>query len=512
MSVHHDVQHARNPYGDEWTSAAPQEGVVYPLGYAQHCFWFVAATLGDTANNQSCIQIEGELQPALLERVLGGLVAHHPILRSAISRWAPTQRIQPVGGFDLPFADLTGETPVQAQQHVKDVARRLLAEPFDLQRPPLLRAQLFRLQPQQHVLVLCFPHIVADGAAVHLFCQQLWQRYRLLARGDRLPLAGQAEMPFTALIASERARYRRHGSEDQRFWRRHLQGYPWATFPQCYVNQQQTHASDRYVSFPADSYERLESVARQHKVSLQMVLLALIGRVVREMTGASRFALNSVLEGRDRPGSESLMAPLLRVMPVPLDMNDAPTFPTLLAQVRERVLRAYEHIDCPWSLPVGVMAEQRWRNSPRLLTLLIRAVSGIYTALCPRAALYPRFLADFLLMEPQPPRALFRRVPQSVGVADPIININILQDAFRQKAPSGGDDSLRLSVWRQPDSEDEQEEADNWENDSINIYLTSSAEGKPVLHITCCCFNADGIEQFINLMQRELSAVAFAAS
>nr|CCM44339.1 putative condensation domain-containing protein [Serratia plymuthica RVH1] len=332
MSVHHDVQHARSPYGDEWASAAPQEGVVYPLGYAQHCFWFVAATLGDTANNQSCIQIEGELQPALLERVLGGLIAHHPILRSAISRWAPTQRIQPVGGFDLPFADLTGETPVQAQQHVKDVARRLLAEPFDLQRPPLLRAQLFRLQPQQHVLVLCFPHIVADGAAVHLFCQQLWQRYRLLARGDKLPLAGQAEMPFTALIASERARYRRHGSEDQRFWRRHLQGYPWATFPQCYVNQQQTHASDRYVSFPADSYERLESVARQHKVSLQMVLLALIGRVVREMTGASRFALNSVLEGRDRPGSESLMAPLLRVMPVPLDMNDAPTFPTLLAQ------------------------------------------------------------------------------------------------------------------------------------------------------------------------------------
>lgn len=205
------------------------------------------------------------------------------------------------------------------------------------------------------------------------------------------------------------------------------------------------------------------------------------------------------------------MAPLLRVMPVPLDMDRSGTFSALLAQVRENVLQAYDHIDCPWSLPVGIMAEQRWRNTPRLLPLLIRAASKLYNLFCPRAALYPRFLADFLFMEPQPPQSLFRRAQRSAGIADPVININILQEAFRQKPASDVEDFLQLSIWQQPQADTERQEAGSWENDSINIYLTSSTEGKPVLRINCCCFNLDGITQFTSLLQREINAVAFRA-
>ncbi|MGD8204461.1 condensation domain-containing protein [Pantoea sp. FN0305] len=501
------VQH--NSANDERNLHQPHEGASWPLGYAQHCFWFVAATLGDTANNQNCIQIDGEIQPALLEQVINELITRHSTLRSAISRWTPTQRTLPAKGFDLPFSDLTALAPAQAQQQIAALAQHFLSTPFDLQKPPLLRVQLFRLQPRQYVLVICFPHIVADGAAVHLFCQQLWQRYRQRAEGRRVPLSEQEEIPFSAVIAQERARYQQMGTQDQAFWRNHLQGYSWATFPARYINQTEVQASERYITFPADSYERLENVARQRKVSLQMVLLALIARVVHTMTGASRFALNSVLEGRDRPGSETLMAPLLRVMPVPLDMASATTFSALLTQVREKVLSAYDHIDCPWGLPVGVMAEQRWRNSPRLLPPLIRAASSLYAALCPRAALYPHFLADFLFMEPQPPQALFRQTSRSEGIADPIINVNILQDAFRQQPTAGIEDFLQLSVWQQPEAEGDQQDAGNWENDSINIYLTRSAQGKPVLRITCCCFNLDGITQFTDLLQQEINAAAF---
>lgn len=503
------VQH--NSANDERDLHQPREGASWPLGYAQHCFWFVAATLGDTANNQNCIQIDGEIQPALLEQVINELITHHSCLRSAISRWTPTQRTLPARGFDLPFSDLTAMPPAQARQQIAALAEHFLRTPFDLQKPPLLRVQLFRLQPRQYVLVICFPHIVADGAAVHLFCQQLWQRYRQRAEGSRAPLIMQEALPFTAVIAQERARYRQMGNQNRAFWRHHLQGYSWARFPARYINQTELQASEHDLTFPADSYERLENVARQRKVSLQMVLLALIGRVVHTMTGASRFALNSVLEGRDRPGSETLMAPLLRVMPVPLEMASTTTFSALLTQVREKVLSAYDHIDCPWSLPVGVMAEQRWRNSPRLLPPLIRTASRLYAALCPRAALYPHFLADFLFMEPRPPQALFRQAACSVGIADPIINVNILQDAFRQQPTVDTEDFLQLSVWQQPEAEGEQQDVGNWENDSINIYLTRSAQGKPVLRITCCCFNLDGITQFSNLLQQELNAAAFAA-
>lgn len=499
------IQH--NTTGDEEHLAKPQEGITYPLFYSQHCFWFVAAMLGSTANIYNCMQIDGEIQPALLEQAINELIAHHPTLRCAISLWRPTQRILPGCSFDLPFSDLTAVAPMAARQQIDALIQHFLSTPFDLQKPPLLRIHLFQLQPRLFVMVSCFPHIVADGAAMYLFCQQLWQRYRQLVEGSNTPFYVQNEIPFTTMIMQERSHYRQLGAKERAFWRNHLQGYSWATFPAHYINQTEVKTSISYFVFPAGSYEQLENIARERKASLQMVLLTLIGRVVHKMTGASRFALNSVLESREQPESESLMVSLMRVMPVPLDITSAATFSALLTQVRENVLRAYDHMDCPWSLPVGVMAEQRWRNSPRLFPLLIRATSRLYQVLCPRAALYPHFLADFLFMEPQPPQTLFRQPPRSVGIADPLININILQDAFRQNSTAGIEDFLQMHVWPQSEGDREQQGVSSWENDSVNIYLTRTAEGQPVLRIVCCCFTPDGITQFTDFLQQELNTV-----
>ncbi|WP_340621179.1 condensation domain-containing protein [Xenorhabdus siamensis] len=301
------------------------KGNWFPLGYAQLCFWFVSTALGDTANNQVGILIEGDLRTNLLEQAINNLIQSHISLRTEILDYVPMQRTCHVREFDLPLQDLSGYDADEQEQFIIKNARQFLNTPFDLKSPPHLRAQLFRLEESKHLLFLCFPHIVADGGAMHLFEQQLWRFYAQGCQGKKNPLridkSMANQMQIDEWVRYEREIHQRQGQQDLAFWRRHLMGYSYARFPASDLNQVHFIDHEFYLPFPDDSYALLNVLAKQYKATLQMVFLTLVAEVVHEMTGQSRFSLNSVLEGREQPGSETLMAPMLRVMPVPINMD-----------------------------------------------------------------------------------------------------------------------------------------------------------------------------------------------
>ncbi|PHM58476.1 condensation domain-containing protein [Xenorhabdus sp. KK7.4] len=498
-----------------------KQGNWFPLGYAQHCFWFVSTALGDTANNQVGILIEGELRIAVLEQAINTLIQSHTSLRTEILDYAPMQRLCQMREFDLPLLDLSAYDADKQEQRVLENSQKFLHTPFNLKSPPHLRAQIFRLAESKHLLFLCFPHIVADGGAIHLFEQQLWRLYQQGCHGKKHQLSLSDQMQIDEWVCYERETHHQHGQQDLAFWRQHLKGYPYARFPARYLNQNTLTDHEFYLPFPENSYDLLDTLAKQQKATLQMVFLTLVAEVIYTMTGQSRFSLNSVLEGREQPGSETLMAPMLRVMPVPVNLdslkdregkNEATTI-ALLEQVREKILSAYDHMECPWSLPVGVLAEQRWHSSPGIYSLAIRAGSWLYSKVFRRARLYPHFLADFLFMEPRPPQSIIRRARRSVEISQPTININILQDVFKSETSGSRLDGLRLSsYWKSEHREHQalpgQAISTQWENDSINIYVTLSEDSKPIMQINCCCFNQAGMACFTGLLKEKLSSLS----
>ncbi|MDC8758076.1 condensation domain-containing protein [Janthinobacterium fluminis] len=490
------------------------EGRDFPLGYAQLCFWFVYVALGDTANSLSRLMIDGAIDVRTMEKALNHMLQRHESLRASISDWNPLQRVLPFQPFDLAYLDGSALDEAELGALVGAVSHKMVDTPFDLARPPLLRAQLVRTGAASHVMLLCFPHIVADGGAVHLFEQQLMDTYRRLAQGDgRLPGRAQT-LQIADFVAWERQRNAMHGERALQFWRGQLRGHPYARFPDALLERGALRHHDCYAAFPDDSFEKLGELARRHKATLQMCLIAVIGCAVHSVTAQARFTLNSVLESREENGTEGLMAALLRVMPVPLSFGADASFAQVLGEVRQRVLEAYEHKDCPWSVPVGVLAEQRWRHSPRLYTGLIRAAGWLFARLFRRARLYPRFLADFLFMEPFPPeagwRARLRARPARAargGIADPVINVNMLQSVFKRDGGAGGGvhaeqlkDPTRLLLSEATSS--------NWEEDSINFYIVDTGRERPSIRMVCSNLNAHGIEQLLAAVQTALRAAS----
>lgn len=479
-----------------------------PLVYSQHCFWFVASMLKDTANNQCPILIEGDLDVDRLEQALNILIERHSSLRMAIGDWMPIQRLQSVGHFDLPVQSLVGCSKAEQDAQLAEISQAM-AIPFDLLKPPHLRAHLIQLEPGKHIFIFCFPHIIADGGACHLFEQQLWRLYQQMEKPH-----GISAVPVQQ-IGPWVTQERQHNSAatlkaDRQFWQAHLKGASYARFPLSMLNRDKLIDHEINLLVPETSIEALEALAKESRMSFQMVLVSALARVVHELTGQPRFSLISVLEGRDQPGSETLMAPQLKAMPVPFDFTQTPVLQALLQQTRQHILSAYEHINSAWSTPVGVLARYRWKKSPFLLVKLIDWLSRGYALIARNSAIYPEFLADFLFMEPKPPRWFWRKDDYSKvkAVADPIININMLQAAFKSDISCSSEADLKISRFSEKDLVAEHEDGAHWESDSINIYVTRSSEQSLKLQIICSCFNQQGMDLFIQTIEKHLEQLA----
>src|SRR5262249_15427222 len=105
----------------------------------------------------------GDIDVAALRRALTALAERHEVLRTRLVADAdsvPHQVIEVPAPFALPVTDLSGEADPVAAAQAWLAADAVV--PFDLATGPLLRVNLLRLGPDEHVLALAMHHVVGD--------------------------------------------------------------------------------------------------------------------------------------------------------------------------------------------------------------------------------------------------------------------------------------------------------------------------------------------------------------
>src|SRR5262249_5935027 len=137
----------------------PITGEPQELSYSQRRLWFLDQLEGPNAtyNVPLALRVDGAINVAAFERALADMVARHRILGAGFVTvdGQPAQVLDADLQLAIPVVDVT-EAELDAR--IEAEARR----PFDL-TAGVLRAMLFRLGAESHVLFLNMHHIVSDG-------------------------------------------------------------------------------------------------------------------------------------------------------------------------------------------------------------------------------------------------------------------------------------------------------------------------------------------------------------
>ena len=156
------------------------------LSYAQQRLWFLARLEPETPlyNVPSALRLQGPLKVKALTDSLKVIVERHEILRTnyGIKEGAPVQVIHSAAPFSLEPEDIP--TAGDREKHLATLLEREGSRPFDLASEPVIRARLFRLAAEDHVLFLDIHHIACDEWSMAVLFQELAELYGKLSRGE----------------------------------------------------------------------------------------------------------------------------------------------------------------------------------------------------------------------------------------------------------------------------------------------------------------------------------------
>ncbi|WP_445344275.1 condensation domain-containing protein, partial [Caballeronia calidae] len=163
-----------------------------PLSFAQERLWF----LEQLAPGQSAyhipvaMRLNGSLDVPAFHCALNAIVARHESLRTCLvsNNGRPEQRIAAQLQLALPVTTLAHLVPDERNVELQRRAQAEAQQPFDLEHGPLLRAQLLRLAPKEHVLLFTVHHLVSDGWSSGVLVRELGACYTAALTGEPLGL------------------------------------------------------------------------------------------------------------------------------------------------------------------------------------------------------------------------------------------------------------------------------------------------------------------------------------
>ncbi|BFV55961.1 hypothetical protein KCMC57_up10650 [Kitasatospora sp. CMC57] len=326
-----------------------------PLSYAQRRLWFLNKLEGpnSTYNVAHTIRLRGPLDVDALHSAVSDVVGRHEALRTVFLEvdGEPYQRVV-APGVARPMVTVLDTDPDELPLEL-DMASR---HSFDLMVELPIRAHIFEVGPEEHVLLLVMHHIASDGWSLGPVMRDLATAYGARCDGaaphwEPLPvqyvdytlwqqdLLGSADDPDSLL------------SQQLAFWRQALADLPEEialpadrSRPALPTNQGQVTTA----LLGEELHRRLLGFARENNATLFMVMQAALAGLLTRLGAGTDIPLGTPTAGRTDDALEELVGFFVNTLVLRTDLSGDPTFRQLVARVKETDLDAYAHQDVPF--------------------------------------------------------------------------------------------------------------------------------------------------------------------
>ncbi|GAB7051366.1 hypothetical protein JCM9534A_64920 [Catenuloplanes indicus JCM 9534] len=347
-----------------------------PLSFAQRRLWFLHRLDGPSAtyNIPAVLRIRGALDVDALRAALSDVVARHESLRT-VFRDGDGEGLQEVlADPSLPFT-VGAATEADLDARLTEAAGHRFA--LDAEIP--VRAHLFALAPQDHVLLVLQHHIAGDEWSVGPLFADLRRAYEARRLG-RAPAFPPLPVQYADFAVWQRDLL---GAEDDpdsvaasqvAFWRTALDGTPEElALPFDRPRPAVAGYAGDYLMYeiPAPVHRGLLALARAHDVTPFMAVQAAVAALLTRLGAGEDLPLGSPIAGRTQQELEDLVGFFANTLVLRVDTSGDPSFAELLGRVRRTDLAAFDHADVPFERLVEVLRPARSLSRNPLFQVMV---------------------------------------------------------------------------------------------------------------------------------------------
>lgn len=330
---------------------------VAPLTDAQHRFWFLeklqsqnappgltgVAGVGQSLHIPLELELRGDVAPDAIHKRLQTILHRHEILRVSFHErdGQPEQKLHEEVEFPWTVVDLR----VEGDSHsaLLQWRREVCESPMPLDRAPLARASLARVEQDRWRLCIVVHHLVADGWSMGLLLQQL-------SDVDRSPPQAPGYLSYATWQANHAIADQAEAeaeSAQQVYWRKRLKDAPGS------LELAAGDARDpRAGSVRVELDDVLSGAIRQHTresaATPFMFYMAAFQAVLSRYADVEDLVVGAITANRRRPICEQMFGCFINTVAMRADLSDDPTLESYLQRVRHQVIADLDHGSYPF--------------------------------------------------------------------------------------------------------------------------------------------------------------------
>ena len=336
-----------------------KEQAHYALSHAQLRLWVLDQFQEELTAYSRPISydISGNLNIVALTQAFEALMNRHESLRTIfkVVDGEPRQFILPFSEINFKITQTDISSVKDKETKVNDIIETLTNTPFQLGEGPLFKVTLVQLAPDQFRLLFVIHHIISDEWSMEVLIKDVVKYYNYAIEGtvvkeEKLPVQYKDYAAWQLEELSGDSLVNHRG-----YWLNQLSGtLPVLDLPSDHKRpESQTYnGAQLYLEFSKEGSQGFQALLKQQDSTLFMGLTALVKTALHRYTGQDDIIIGTPVAGREHADLEQQIGFYINNLAIRSKIDEDEDFETLLSQVKETCLAAYEHQIYPFNLLV----------------------------------------------------------------------------------------------------------------------------------------------------------------
>lgn len=361
----------------------PGQPLIAPTSFSQRRMWMVqqANPQGTAYNMAFAIKMTGGLDQDLFKKSLSIIAQRHEAFRTTfdVIKGDPVQVIKPVASpINLEVVDLSSLSPAERETAAINRLREESLVPFELNKDPLHRTIVIRLNDKEHIFLWLIHHVIGDQWSAGIIFNELSLVYKALRSGQE-PELQDYPVEYSDFSAWQRSALGNAALDKQlAYWRKHLEGIEVLSLPldkprpavQSFRGAKLTaDLSDEFIS-------KLHHWSAARGLTSFMTMLGVFQVILARYSGQENVAIGCPIANRTKLDSEHLVGTLVNTLVMRADVSDDPTFDDFISRVRATTLEAFLNQDLPFERIVDELVTSRDTSHSPLVQVLFNVVNA----------------------------------------------------------------------------------------------------------------------------------------
>lgn len=283
--------------------------------------------------------LKGKLEIKRLEEAFRTIISRHVAFRTSfmMQEGEVIQKVPESVSFYLDYEE------VEEDKLTRDIQSYI--QPFDLTKPPLIRAKVYELEREKYVLLIDVHHIIVDGFSCSLVIEELGKCYN----DEALQEVAFQYTDYSYWQQSEA--YNDRLEKQEYYWLRHFSGeIPILEMPldKNRPYKQSFEGNSHYLEVSHTLMNELDEFCEQNRITLNMVLLAAYAIVLAKYSGQDDLIIGMPIAGRDQVELQGIVGMFVNTLPIRLYPSGDKSFGQFLEETKQQLLEAYDNQNYPF--------------------------------------------------------------------------------------------------------------------------------------------------------------------